>query len=110
MDSDDDICLQIGVGDLVRLVEDIDLEIGLGIVTDIKNNFEDVYDLDYLRKKIGTLREFVQAKDDDFFSSRPQILVLWNIKKNSKNSILLWMHAEELTIFRKVKRTVTEED
>jgi hypothetical protein len=92
-DGDDDTYLEIEIGDLVCLAEDLNLEVGLGIVTDIKNSFEDVYDLDFLRKKIGTLREFVQSKDDDFFSSRPQILVLWNIKKNSKNSILLWMYA-----------------
>ena len=91
------------IGDLVRLVEDYKLEVGYGIVTDIKENFEDVYDLDYLRKKIGTLREAIPARDDDFFPSRPQILVLWTIKKsNINNNISIWMYAEEITILQKV--------
>ena len=90
------------IGDLVRLVEDHKLEIGYGIITDIKQNLEDVYDLDYLRKKIGTLRKEIPAKEDDFFPSRPQILVLWTIKKTSSNNISIWMYAEEIAIVQKV--------
>lgn len=100
---DEELVFDYEIGDLVRLVEDYNLEVGYGIITDIKQNFEDVYDLDYLRKKIGTLRQEMPTKEDDFFPSRPQILVLWTIKKTkTNNSISIWMHAEEITILQKV--------
>ena len=43
------------------------------------------------------------TRDDDFFPSRPQILVLWTIKKtNTNNNISIWMYAEEIAILQKV--------
>ena len=100
---DEEIVFDYEIGDLVRLVEDHKLEVGYGIITDIKENFEDVYDLDYLRKKIGTLRDIMPAREDDFFPSRPQILVLWSIKKSTtNNNTSIWMYAEEIVILQKV--------
>jgi hypothetical protein len=100
---DEQLVFDYEIGDLVRLAEDHNLEVGYGIITEIKENFEDVYDLDYLRKKIGTLRETMPAREDDFFPSRPQILVLWTIKKTkTNNNISIWMYAEEIAILQKV--------
>lgn len=94
--------IQFQIGDLVRLYEDREVNIGCGLVTSIKENLEDVYDLQYLRERIGTLRKHIPAKSDDFFSSRPQILVLWSMKTRNQNKISLWMYAEELIIISKI--------
>ena len=40
------------VGDLVRLSEDIKIEIGYGLVADVKLSFDDVYDLKVLDQRI----------------------------------------------------------
>jgi hypothetical protein len=99
---DEQLVFDYDIGDLVRLVEDRKIEVGYGIITDIKQDFEDVFDLEYLRKKIGTLRQEMPTREDDFFPSRPQILVLWTIKKTSSNNISIWMYAEEIAIVQKV--------
>jgi hypothetical protein len=88
------------VGDLVRLVEDPNLEVGCGLITDIKNSLDDVYDLEYLRLKIRNLKEILHPEDDDIFPSKPQILVLWTGKNITAHSI--WMYPSELTIVQKV--------
>lgn len=90
------------VGDLVRLNEDIKIEVGYGLVADVKKNFDDVYDLDYLNTRIKNLSEILHIRDDDFFPSRPQILVLWSGKALISENISIWMYASELTIVQKV--------
>jgi hypothetical protein len=92
------------IGDLVRLTEDRQLEIGLGVIADIKENLEDVYDLEYLRNRIQTLHNIIDLQED-IFPSTPQILVLWSTKKITNNNITLWMYAEELTVLQKVIKT-----
>ena len=57
-----DLFCEFDIGDLVRLTEDHQLFVGYGLVTDIKNSFDDVYDIDYLRMKVGTLRPSIPAK------------------------------------------------
>jgi hypothetical protein len=89
------------IGDLVRLSEDHKLEVGLGVIADIKENLEDVYDLVYLRAKIEKYHSLVEI-DNDIFPSTPQILVLWNTRDIIRNNVSLWMYAEELTILQKV--------
>ena len=48
-DLDKILCI-FDIGDLVRLVEDYNVDVGYGLVTDVKVNFDDVYDIDYLRE------------------------------------------------------------
>lgn len=98
---DPDLC-EFEIGDLVRLNEDIQLEVGCGLVTDIKNNFEDVYDLKYLDERIRTFKEILARRDDDFFPSRPQILVLWPSKNTAEYNTSIWMYSSELTLVQKV--------
>jgi hypothetical protein len=102
VDSIDELFCDFDVGDLVRLTEDHQLFVGYGLVTDIKNSFDDVYDIDYLRNKIGTLRANIPAKEDDFFPSKPQILVLWSGKNITASSVSIWMYPSELVIVQKV--------
>ena len=90
------------IGDLVRLNEDIDIEVGYGLVTDIKFNFDDIYDLKYLDERIRSFREILARRDDDFFPSKPQILVLWSGKNIVNENTSIWMYASELTLVQKV--------
>lgn len=99
-DLDKILCI-FDIGDLVRLVEDYDIDIGYGLVTDIKMNFDDVYDLEYLRVRIGTLRDIIPARNDDFFPSKPQVLVLWSGKNLSGSNKSIWMYESELTLVQK---------
>jgi hypothetical protein len=89
------------IGDLVRLVEDYNIDVGYGLVTDVKTNFDDVYDLEYLRARIGTLRDIIPARNDDFFPSKPQVLVLWSGKNLVGSNKSIWMYESELTLVQK---------
>lgn len=90
------------IGDLVRLNEDTRLQIGYGLVTETRDSFDDVYDLAELSRRIDALKNIYKLRDDDFYPTKPQILVLWNktISKQSSNK-QLWMYASELTIVQK---------
>jgi len=90
------------IGDLVRLAEDIKLEVGFGLVTDVKFTFDDVYDLKYLDERIRSLREILHSRNDDFFPTKPQILVLWSGKNMISENSSIWMYASELTLVQKV--------
>jgi hypothetical protein len=91
------------VGDLVRLAEDIKIEIGFGLVVDIKLSFDDVYDLKILDERIKSMTEILQKRDDDFYPTKPQILVLWSGRNLiTSTSTSLWMYASELAIVQKV--------
>jgi len=92
------------IGDLVRLNEDINLEIGCGLVADIKFNFDDVYDVKYLDERISSFREILINRDD-FFPSKPQILVLWTGKNLVSENTTIWMYASELTLVQKVVKS-----
>lgn len=91
------------IGDLVRLTEDRELTIGYGLVTAVRENFDDVYDLLEISRRIDSLRGIVELRDDDFYPTKPQVLVLWN-----NNTIIdtankqLWMYASEITLVQKV--------
>lgn len=98
---DKTIC-DFDIGDLVRLNEDYKIQVGYGLVTDIKFDFDDVYDLKYLDERIRSFREILGITDDDFFPSKPQILVLWSSKNMVESNISLWMYASELTLVQKV--------
>ena len=99
-DFDDVLCV-FDIGDLVRLTEDYNVDVGYGLVTDIKTNFDDVYDLEYLRFRIGTMREIIPARNDDFFPSKPQVLVLWSGKNLVNSNKSIWMYESELTLVQK---------
>lgn len=96
---------EFDIGDLVRLNEDIKIEIGYGLITDIKFNFDDVYDLRFLDERIRNFREVLAMRDEDFLPSKPQILVLWTGKNLMSNSLSLWMYASELTLVQKVVKS-----
>jgi hypothetical protein len=102
VDELEEIFCEFEIGDLVRLLEDHELAVGYGLVTDIKKSFDDVYDIDYLRNKIGTLRGLIPAREDDFFPSKPQVLVLWSTKNTLSGNISIWMYPSELLIVQKV--------
>ena len=102
VDDVEEFFCEFEIGDLVRLNEDIELHVGCGLVTDIKNNFEDVYDLKYLDERIRNFREILVRRDDDFFPSKPQILVLWPSKNVSEHNTSIWMYSSELTLVQKV--------
>lgn len=93
---------EFDIGDLVRLNEDIKLEVGCGLITDIKFNFDDVYDLKLLDERIRSFREILARRDDDFFPSKPQVLVLWTGKNIISQNTSIWMYSSELTIVQKV--------
>lgn len=93
---------EFDIGDLVRLNEDIKMEVGCGLVTDIKFNFDDVYDLKLLDERIRNFREILAMRDDDFFPSKPQVLVLWTGKNIIGENTSIWMYASELTLIQKV--------
>jgi hypothetical protein len=99
--DDVDLC-EFEIGDLVRLNEDVELEVGCGLVTDIKTNFDDVYDLKFLDERIRNFREILARRDDDFLPSKPQILVLWSGKNITSSNISIWMYSSELTLVQKV--------
>lgn len=96
---------EFDIGDLVRLNEDIKIQIGYGLITDIKFNFDDVYDLRFLDERIRNFREVLAMRDEDFLPSKPQILVLWTGKNLMSNSLSLWMYASELTLVQKVVKS-----
>jgi|AACY02.1.fsa_nt_gi hypothetical protein len=97
------ILCSFDVGDLVRLNEDKDLQIGYGLVTEVRENFDDVYDLLELSQRIDALKNIIELRDDDFYPTKPQVLVLWNksIFPDVRNK-QLWMYASEITIVQKV--------
>lgn len=94
------------IGDLVRLNEDLELEVGYGLVTDIKFNYDDVYDLKFLDERIRSFREILARREDDFFPSKPQILVLWTGKNILSPNASIWMYASELTLVQKVVKNI----
>ena len=96
------------IGDLVRLNEDIKIEVGYGLVTDIKFNFDDVYDLKFLDERIRSFREIIAMRDDDFFPSKPQVLVLWSGKNIITENASMWMYASELTLVQKVAKVTKQ--
>ena len=101
MTFEDLLLCEFDVGDLVRLNEDIRLQIGYGLVVDVKNNFDDVYDMEYLTQKILKFKELTaDTRNEEFYPTKPQILVMWNNTINGDKK--LWMYASELTIVQKV--------
>ena len=86
----------------MRLSEDTRVEIGCGLVADVKFSFDDIYDLKYLGERIKNFKEILTVRDDDFFPSKPQILVIWTGKNLTSENTSIWMYASELTIVQKV--------
>lgn len=93
----------LSIGDLVRLNEDSALKIGIGIVEDIKLNFNDICDIGYLLDKIEDYNAGVKFNSElnGFFSSKPQALIMWSGKKLKKTNSM-WMYTSEITIVHKV--------
>lgn len=94
---------ELSVGDLVRLNEDSNLKIGLGVVEDIKINFNDVYDLNYLLDKIEEYSIGIKTniETDGFFPTKPQALIMWSGKRLSGTNSM-WMYTSEITVVHKV--------
>ena len=96
------------IGDLVTLRGDDKLQVGYGLVADIKFDFDDIYDIKELSERIKSLIE--NTNDINFtyendYPSKPQVLVLWNSLKNSNNNNrLLWMYSSDLILVQKVQK------
>lgn len=93
----------LSIGDLVRLNEDSSLKIGIGVIEDIKLNFSDVYDIEYLLDKIDEHNLGIKSSPDidGFFPAKQQALVMWSGKRLSKTNSM-WMYASEITVVHKV--------
>ena len=91
---------ELSIGDLVSLKEDVLLKIGYGLIIDIKYDFDDVYDLLELKNKISNI-ENVTSRTDDFYPTKPHILVLWS---KTNKGVSLWMYDSELTLIEKVAK------
>lgn len=93
----------ISIGDLVRLNEDFSYKIGIGIIEDIKLNYSDIYDINYLLDKIDEYRTgMISSCDvDGFFPTKPQALVMWSSKRLSKANSM-WVYISEITVVHKV--------
>ena len=99
------ISCKFKIGDLVRLIEDHDLRIGFGLITDIKINIEDVYDIKYFEEILepNILKNSIDSiytSDRDIFPQKPLLLVSWN--KFSFNNKSMWMYSSELMLVSKV--------
>jgi len=86
--SDSNLALDVGVGDLVCLQGDEELELGLGLITKVKRGSEDLMDL---------------FEGIDWLIGKPSVCVLW--AKRSKYPV--WMEAEEVALVRSVGIPVT---
>lgn len=95
----------LSIGDLVRLNEDIDLSIGIGLVADLKYNFDDIYDLKYILERLEdeSCGLNTHHRDEGFYPTKPQALVMWSGKRLSKSNTM-WMYTSEITIVKKVKK------
>lgn len=93
----------ISIGDLVRLNEDLLLRNGVGVVEDIKLNFDDLCHINYLLDKIEehNLLTKTHPESNGFFSSKPQALILWSNKRLSKSNSM-WIYTSEITVIHKV--------
>lgn len=91
------------IGDLVRLNEDSDLKIGFGIIEDLKLNFDDIYDINYLLDRIEEHKMGIKISEENegFFSTKPQALVMWTGKRLAKSNSM-WMYTSEITVVHKV--------
>ena len=91
-------------GDLVRLAEDHDLEVGIGLVKIVKRDLTDISDmLDLLRALNGDKAEIIPSK--------PQLYVMWTGGKNlvpEKKPKSLWMYASDVAIYKKAVRTTEQ--
>jgi hypothetical protein len=89
------------IGDLVRLIEDKELNIGFGLIIDIKLSLEDVYDIKYFEEILepNILKNSIDSiytSDRDIFPQKPLLLVSWN--KLSFNNKSMWMYSSELML------------
>lgn len=99
----DSVACNFDVGDLVRLKEDDLIEVGYGIIIEVKFNFDDIYDvtdIENLDNRIRILRSKSARRNDDFYPTKPQILVMWN-GLNTGRSVLLWMYYTEILLIQK---------
>lgn len=102
------ILCDFDIGDLVMLNGDTMLQVGYGLITDIKFDFDDIYDFKYLADKIRLKRHLngtLDTIEDDMCSTKPQVLVLWNsLGKSNNMNKHLWMHSGDLILVQKVQK------
>lgn len=94
---------ELSIGDLVRLNEDLLLKNGIGVVEDIKLNFDDICGINYLLDKIEeyNLVAKIHPEESGFFCLKPQALIMWTSKKLSKSNSM-WIYTSEITVIHKV--------
>jgi hypothetical protein len=88
-------------GDLVRLIDDHELEIGVGLVKLVKRDLSDIVDLIQL---VNALHNRIE---EDIFPSKPQLFVLWSGGKKVMNSEpkAIWMYSTDVALYRRAVRS-----
>lgn len=88
--------VHFSIGDLVRLKQDIDNQIGFGFVTEIK---EDLSDTEYYR--------FFDISNNHHLDSL-HLLVYWTLRKSvSQFNGYIWMYPSQISV---VKKLIVEEE
>ncbi len=86
-------------GDLVRLVEDHDLEVGVGLVKIVKRDLTDISDVIELFRAL--------QGEDDILPSKPQLFVMWSGGKRlipDMQPKSIWMYASDVILYKRAVR------
>ena len=86
----------ISIGDLVRLVDDEDIQVGIGLVLEQKHDNRDA-----VEAFSNEHPDFFLEEIPEFLLFKPVYLVLWQGEAISPNSVPVWMFDTELTIIKK---------
>lgn len=97
------LATELSIGDLVRLNEDLSLKNGVGVVEDIKLNFDDICGINFLLERIEEHNSLtkIHSQESGFFSLKPQALIMWTGKRLSKSNSM-WIYTSEITVIHKV--------
>jgi len=102
--------IKINVGDLVRLKDDIELDVGVGLIVETRSNNGDVVDL-FHERQTNVPYEFTPNHDlwdieeiPEYLLYKPIYLVLWQSGDPSTESNRpVWMFSTELVLVSEVK-------
>ena len=106
---------EISIGDLVKLTGDDDVQVGFGIVLDVRT---DTYEMAV--SLIESFNDYMSAIDEDFIPEQiteaerellqtPVYLVLWHSNDgHTFSSKPIWMYRSEISIISKVIKKQTD--
>lgn len=80
-------------GDLVRLIEDEEISFGVGIITQIKRDLDDI-------KDVLSLNYLLNEEDMELFPSKPQLKILWSTKNRPEKIRHIWMYCSEVVLYK----------